>query len=81
MAKKLEYSLLNVKLIWVYIKSIKKLKKETQQERFVFEKTIHLGKVFRKLYSMYSKYETKCDSTKSLTLSSFSPLISAMSEG
>ena len=51
MAKKLEYSLLNVKLIWVYIKSIKK---ETQQERFVFEKTIHLGKVFRKLYSMYS---------------------------
>ena len=54
MAKKLEYSLLNVKLIWVSIKSIKKLKKETQQERFVFEKTIHLGKVFRKLYSMYS---------------------------
>ena len=54
MAKKLEYSLLNVKLIWVYIKSVKKLKKETQQERFVFEKTIHLGKVFRKLYSMYS---------------------------
>ena len=54
MAKKLEYSLLNVKLIWVYIKFVKKLKKETQQERFVFEKTIHLGKVFRKLYSMYT---------------------------